>query len=172
MNRGDHGDPVLTAMPPGSGKDRARTSIDLGDLKHPIVCAAHQVWQTLCGERRMPSRVQMTPRIMREFLKYTALIEVLDGGREFRFRVSADAVNLQQGMTLQGMTTADIDLRAPGYGTNLNRLYARVCRRRAPHAYRGTYYRPTDGHAFSHESIMLPLGEDGETVDHVLVVAA
>ena len=109
---------------------------------------------------------------MRDFLKYTALIEVLEGGREFRFRVSADAVNLQQGMTLQGMTTADIDLRAPGYGTNLNRLYARVFRRRVPHAYRGTYYRPTDGHAFSHESIMLPLGADGETVDHVLVVAA
>lgn len=169
---GDHGDPILTAMPPGKGGDRARTAIELADLRHPVVCAALAAWQKLRGERRMPSRAEMTPRVMRDFLRYTALIEVLEGGCEFRFRVSADAVNLQQGMMLQGMTTADIDRRAPGYGTNLNRLYARVFRRRMPHAYRGTYYRPTDGHAFSHESIMLPLGADGETVDHVLVVAA
>lgn len=172
MAHGEHGDPVLTAMPPGKGGDRARTGIALQDLRHPVVCEALGVWQRLRGGRAMPSRAEMTPRAMRGFLKYAALIEVLDGGHEFRFRVSGDVVNLQQGMPLQGMTTADIDARAPGYGTNLRRLYARVCRRRAPHAYRGTYYRPTDGHAFSHESIMMPLAADGETVDHLLVVAA
>lgn len=172
MERGGHDDPVLTAMPPGKNGNRARTGIDLDDLRHPIVCEALRIWQGLRGENPMPPRAAMTPRAMRGFLKYTALIEALDGGNEFRFRVSGDVVNLQQGMPLQGMTTADIDLRAPGYGQNLRRLYARLYRRRMPLAYRGTYYRPTDGHAFSHESVMLPLGDDGETMDHLLVVAA
>ncbi|HWA90027.1 MAG TPA: PAS domain-containing protein [Rhizomicrobium sp.] len=172
MSGGDHGDPVLTAMPPGKGRDRARTGIAIEDLKHPIVCEAYRVWNGLRGDTAMPARAAMTPKAMRGFLKYLALVEVLDGGREFRFRVSGDVVNVQQGMPLQGMTTADIDKRAPGYGANLNRLYARVFRRRVPHAYRGTYYRPTDGHAFSHESVMLPLSDDAETVDHVLIVAA
>lgn len=172
MERGIYDDPVLTAVPPGKNGNRARTGIDLDDLRHPTVCEALAVWQGMRGERRMPARAGMTPRVMRSFIKHTALIEVLDGGLEFRFRVSADLVNRQQGMPLQGMTTADIDLRAPGYGANLNRVYARLYRRCVPLAYRGTYYRPTDGHTFCHESVMLPLSDDGETMDHLLVVAA
>jgi len=172
MERGTHDDPVLTAMPPGKGEHRARTAIEVEDLRNPIVCEALSVWQRLRGERRMPSRADMTPRAMRGFLRNMTLVQVLDGARDFRFRVSGDAVNLQQGMPLQGMTTADIDVRVPGYGSQLKRVYARLYRRREPLAYRGTYFRPGDGHTFSHESVMLPLGDDGETMDHLLVVAA
>jgi hypothetical protein len=48
----------------------------------------------------------------------------------------------------------------------------RVLRHNAPLAYRGLYFRPGDEHIFSHEAIMAPLGADGETADHVIVVAA
>jgi len=118
----------------------------------------------------MPSRAQMTPRVMRSFLKHTALLQVVEGG--FRYRVVGDAVNLQQGIMLQGMTTADLDARLPGYGAQLARLYARACRRREILAYRGLYFRSADQHSFAHESIMAPLGDDGETPDHLIVVAA
>ena len=168
---GDHDDPVLTAMPPGRGKQRLRTGIDVEDLKHPVVCEALALWQGLCGERRMPPRSKVTPRMLRGFLKYAALIEVIDDGRDYRFRVSGDAVNQQQGMPLQGMTIADIDAHAPGYGSHLKRVYGRLLRRREPLAYRGIYFRPTDRHTFSHECVMLPLGEDGETMDHFLLVS-
>ncbi len=120
-------------------------------------------WQRLRGDRRMPSRADMTPRAMKGFLKYMTLAQALDGGRNFYFRISGDQVNIQQGMVLQGNTTDDIDARVPGYGAQLARLYARAMRRREVCAYRGLYFRPGDKHTFSHESIMAPLGDDGET---------
>ena len=172
MERGSHDDPILNAIPPGKEGNRARTGIDLDDLRHPVICEAFTVWQGLRGDRAMPARAAMTPRAMKGFLKFAALLEVLDDGRDFRFRIAGDAVNMQQGMSLSGMTTADIDARIPGYGSRLRSLYARVHRKRQAFAYRGTYFRPGDQHAFAHEAVMLPLGADGETVDHVLVVAA
>ncbi len=173
MDRGRHDDPALTAVPDRpDGNQRVRTAIALSDLRNPAVCEALETWQRLRGERRMPSRADMSPRVMRGFLKYMALLQVLDEGRDFRFRVAGDAVNLQQGMPLQGMSTADIDARIPGYGSQLRRLYQRVLRRREVLAYRGLYFRPGDQHTFSHEFIMAPLGDDGETMDHLIVVAA
>ena len=96
----------------------------------------------------------------------------LDGGRDFRFRVSGDVVNIQQGMVLQGLTTADWDAKLPGFGTHMRRVYHRAMRRRAPVAYSGLYLRAADQHTCSHESLMAPLGDDGETVDHLIVVSA
>jgi hypothetical protein len=169
--RDDH--PVLKAVsdePPA--ERRASTSISLGKLRNPIVCEAFATWQKLCGARRFPSRTDMSPRAMRGFLKNMTLIQVLDGGQDFRYRVSGDQVNLQQGMNLQGKTLTEIDGYIPNYGSHLRKLYQRVLRHREPLAYRGLYFRPADQHTFSHESIMAPLSDDGETIDHLIVVAA
>jgi len=171
MQRGTQDDPALTTVPDKqAAQQRVRTAIALGELRNPIVCEALANWQRLRGERRMPSRADMTPRAMRGFLKYTALLQVVDG--DFRFRVVGDAVIVQQSLPLQGITTADIDARIPGYGSQLRRAYARVIRRRETLTYRGLYFRPADQHTFSHEAIMAPLGDDGETPDHLIVVAA
>jgi hypothetical protein len=172
-----HGKPpgqhVLTAISDEpEAERRASTSIPLSKLRNPIVCEAFATWQRLCGGRRFPSRADMSPRAMRGFLKNMTLVQVLDGGQDFRYRVSGDAVNLQQGMNLQGVTLTEIDARIPHYGSHLRKLYQRVLRRREPLAYRGLYYRPADQHTFSHESIMAPLSDDGETIDHLIVVAA
>jgi hypothetical protein len=173
MPSGRHDGAVLTALPdPKAALKRPSTEIPLDDLCHPAVREALATWRRLKGERRMPSRADMSPRAMRGFLKYMCLLEVIDGGREFRFRVSGDVVNVQQGMSLQGITTTDWDARLPGFGSHMRRVYQRVVRRREPVAYSGLYLRAADGHTFSHESLMAPLGDDGETVDHVIVVAA
>lgn len=167
-----HESPVLTSLSDlPDGERRLPTEIALANLCNPIVCEALEAWKRLAGEKRMPARADMTPRVMRGFLKYMTLVQVLEGG-DFRFRVSGDVINIQQGMPLQGITTSDIDARLPGYGSHLRRLYQRVVRRREVLAYRGLYLRAADQHTFSHESIMAPLGDDGETVDHVIVVAA
>jgi len=173
MGRQNLDDPSLTTLPDAdAAPQRVRTAIALDELRNPVVCQALATWQRLRGDRRMPSRADMTPRAMKGFLKYMTLALALDGGRNFYFRISGDQVNIQQGMVLQGNTTDDIDARVPGYGAQLARLYARAMRRREVCAYRGLYFRPGDKHTFSHESIMAPLGDDGEHADHVIVVAA
>jgi hypothetical protein len=172
MERSGQDDPSLTTVPDVSRDQRVRTAIALDELRNPIVCEALATWRRLCGARKMPSRADMSPRVMRGFLKHMALIQIVEGGRDFRYRVVGDAVIMQQNVPLNGMTTSDLDARIPGYGAQLARAYARVYRHRVPLAYRGLYYRPADQHTFSHESIMAPLGDDGETADHLIVVAA
>jgi hypothetical protein len=173
MRNGRQSDTAVTALPdPKAALKRASTEITLDTVQSPVVRDARDTWMRLRGERRMPSRADMTPRAMRGFLKYLSLLEVLDGGRDFRFRISGDVVNIQQGMTLQGLTTSDWDAKLPGFGTHMRRVYHRVFRRGEPVAYSGLYLRAADQHTFSHESFMAPLGDDGETVDHLIVVSA
>jgi hypothetical protein len=173
MRRENPDDPALMTLPDKQvTPQRVRTAIALDELRHPVVREALETWQRLRGVRRMPARADMTPRAMKGFLKYMTLAQALDGGRNFYFRVSGDQVNIQQGMMLQGLTTEEIDARIAGFGAQLARLYARAMRRREVCAYRGLYFRPGDKHTFSHEAIMAPLGDDGETPDHVIVVAA
>lgn len=151
---------------------RPRTAIALGELEHPLVCKALSVWQAARGTRRMPAKADLSPRAMVEFLKYTALLRVLDGGDEFVFRVVGDQIAVQQGATVQGKTMAEIDAMLPGHGSVLRRIYQGVMTAGVPLAFRGWYLRPADKHPFCHEVVILPVADDGESIDHLFVIAA
>ena len=116
MSHAAHDDPSLTTIPDIARDQRVRTAITLDELQNPIVCEALATWERMRQGRRMPSRADMGPRAMRGFLKHAALIQVVDGGQDFRYRVVGDAVIIQQGLALNGITTADLDARIPGYG--------------------------------------------------------
>ncbi|MBS0274261.1 MAG: PAS domain-containing protein [Proteobacteria bacterium] len=156
--------------PEGIGDDPG-TSISVDDLKQAYTRDAHAAWHGARGTRRMPSRADMTPRVMRKFLSYVALAELVDGGKDFRFRVVGDGIAHKQKLLLIGKTLADVDHLVPDFGTFLRNLYLRTVRQRDALAYRGTYVRTADRHPFTYEAVILPLGDDGETPDHVLVVS-
>jgi hypothetical protein len=151
---------------------RPRHSIALSELENGLTQKAYGVWQNARGERLMPSRAGMSPRVMSGLLRNTVLVRVIGAGDEFEFRIVGDAMVQAQGASLQGMTMAEIDLVLPGYGTILHHAYSNAYRKRAPFAYRGWYVREADGHAMFHESLVMPLADDGETVDHILIVGA
>jgi hypothetical protein len=44
-------------------------------------------WDTLKGEAPMPSKAQLQPQSLKPFLSRIQLIEVIDGGRDYRARV-------------------------------------------------------------------------------------
>ncbi len=145
--------------------------IELHDIQNPVVRRVYELWQQLRGSRSFPRREDITPRRMPELLRNIALVRVLDGGEEFQIRLVGDAIVQAQGATFHGMTTRQIDLVLPGYGSALARLYGDICKNRRPRAYRGWYERQADKHSFFHESVLLPLGPDDRTVDHVLIGA-
>jgi len=95
-------------------------------------------------------------------------VKVLDG--EFQFRIVGDAIVAIQGGTFQGMNTAEIEDAVPGYGRALREVYSHLCSVREPLAFRGNNQSPATGRPFFQETFLLPLGADGETVDHILVV--
>ena len=151
---------------------RARTAIALDALEHPLVKKALEVWRAQCRGRRMPAKADMSPRALIGLLANTALLRVVDGGTEFVFRVVGDQIAVQQGAQFQGKNMAEIDAMLPGHGSVLKRIYQSVMAAGAPLAFRGWYLRPADQHPFCHEVVILPVGEDGETIDHLFVVAA
>jgi hypothetical protein len=161
-------EPVIAPMP---GSDSPSTSIPPNDLKQTPTRDAYAAWQTARATRLMPSRADMSPRVMRKFLSFVALVEVLDGGEDFRFRVVGDGIATQQKLPLAGKNIADVDKMVPGFGQFLKGIYKRTLKRREALAYRGTYMRTADRHPFNYETLVLPLGDDGETVDHILVVS-
>ena len=144
--------------------------IEIADIADPLVQQAVAVWNAQRGAARFPNRDAMTPRAMAPFLRNIVLVRVVDGGKEYEFRVVGDAIVQVQGATLQGLTLAEIDAKLPGYGRALRPIYDELRADGAPRAYRGKIEQTPMKRPFAHESVLLPLGADGTSVDHILVV--
>jgi len=160
----------LATNMPAERQPRPRHGVALSEIENPLVQKALSIWENARGSRTMPSRADMSPRVMAGLLRNTVLARVIGAGEDFEFRIVGDAIVQAQGASLQGMTTAQIDLVLPGYGTILHNAYANTWRKRTACAYRGWYVREADGRSMFHESLVMPLGNDGETPDHILVV--
>ncbi|MBV8978622.1 MAG: PAS domain-containing protein [Alphaproteobacteria bacterium] len=163
---------MLQARSAPRNETRSRNAIALDEIEHPMVRKALEVWNTARGGRAMPAKADLGPRALLPVLKNTALLKVIDGGEEFVFRIVGDQIRVQQGVAVQGKTMSEIDEMLPGHGSLLRRIYRGAVAARAPLAFRGWYLRPADQHPFCHEVVILPVSEDGETVDHLFVVAA
>jgi hypothetical protein len=168
METAGHGKPAPAPM---MGGDWRGTAIAPAGLVQPATRDAYAVWQTQRGARRMPSRADMTPRAMKTFLRFIALAEIVDNGKDFRFRVVGEGIASKQKLSLIGKTLTEVDRMVPGFGTFLRDLYQQTVQQRDALAYRGTYVRKADRHPFTYEAVIVPLGKDGETPDHVLVVS-
>jgi hypothetical protein len=151
---------------------RSRNAIALAEIENPTVRKGLEVWERARGNRRMPSRAQMTPRALMGVLSHVAVLRVIDAGAEFEFRIVGDQIRVQQGVPLQGKRMAEVEEMLPAYGSVLKRIYRNAYEAAEACAFRGWYTRPADNHPFFHEVVIMPLGDDGKTADHLIVVAA
>lgn len=149
---------------------RFRHSISVAEIQNPLLLNGLGLWRGRCADRPFPSRSEMSPRLLAGLLRNTLLVRVLGAAEEFEFRIVGDAIVTAQGASFQGLNMAQIDVRLPGYGRMLRRAYRAICEAREPSAFRGRFERRADGRAFFHESLGLPLGEDGGAVDHLLIL--
>ena len=157
-----------TQLPtPAPDAPRFRHSIPVSEVQNPLLLRGLALWERLRGARPFPSRADMSPRLFAGLLRNTLLVRVI--GDDFEFRIVGDAIVTAQGASFQGLTTAAIDQRLPGYGRMLHRAYGMIVAGGEPNAFRGWFERKADGRAFFHESLGLPLGTDG-TVDHLLIL--
>jgi hypothetical protein len=140
------------------------------DLKSKPVTLALRYWKRLCGARPFPSREEIKPRDMAPFLRNVVLVRVIEGGRDYEYRITGDALVQAFGIHFKGMLLSQIAIADPDYGKAAHAVYECVRNLGQPFALRRSI-APTATARFSyHETIVLPFGKDG-AVDHLLTTS-
>ena len=88
----------------------------LAELSSPVVVQGVAYWTSLRGQRRFPARKELSVRSMAPFLKQVALIEVVNGGEDYCFRLVGDAHVQARGHDFKGETIiGDVGANAPSF---------------------------------------------------------
>ncbi|MDE2500392.1 MAG: PAS domain-containing protein [Alphaproteobacteria bacterium] len=152
--------------------EQSSNRIALEDIESPILLQGVAYWRDLSGERNFPARADVTPRGLASLLRNTALLRVIDGGKDYEYRIVGDAYVMAHGVSFQGKRWSETGKLSPGYHALIKAVYDRVVRKAEPIAMRGWIERGAESSELVHcEYVFLPLGMDGKTVDHILVFA-
>jgi len=146
--------------------------IALNDIENPIVRQGIVYWAGLCRGRRYPARSDVTPRGLKGMLRNTTLLKVVDGGRDYEYRIIGDAYVMAHGRSYQGLKWSETARFSPGYHASIKPVYDSVVRTGEPMATRGWIEKGNRAreHVYC-EYVFLPLGSEERGVDHILVFA-
>jgi len=143
----------------------------IGEAKNHFVKAGAQYWQSLRGQRRFPSRDDLTLRGAAAILPYSVIIGVIDDGADYEFRYVGDAQRQAYRTYFKGMRLTQIEVVAPELGQVLRTAYELLRSTGVPFLLRGEAdYDAIDPRHRFHETAFLPLGAGDATVDHILIV--
>jgi len=122
-------------------------------------------WRRIRGQHQMPARADFDPVDVPRLLSHIGLVDVVQPGPRFRYRVVGTALasqfsQSQDGRFVDEATTAD-------YGAYLLRIFSLPYRLRAP-----VYITERTRYALGYEKLfgrlMLPMGQDRQTPDMIL----
>ena len=146
--------------------------IKLEEIDSPILLHGAAYWRELCDGRAFPARCDVTPRGLAGLLRNTSLLKVIDGGKDYEYRIVGDAFVMAHGTSFQGKRWSETGKLSPHYNAVIKSTYDHVAHKAEPVAMRGWIER--GGHRSElvySEYLFLPLGSDGKSVDHILVFA-
>ncbi|HEY0105090.1 MAG TPA: hypothetical protein VGB91_03330 [Rhizomicrobium sp.] len=141
------------------------------DAKNPTVRIGAEYWRSLRGQRRFPSRDDLTLRGMAAILPHSVIVGVVDGGADYEFRYVGDGQRQAYKAYFKGMRLSRIETVAPELGQVLRTVYEMLRSTGTPFLLRGKAdYEVIDPQHRYHETALLPLGASDAAVDHLLVV--
>lgn len=125
-------------------------------------------WTQLSGERFAPARNELNPTEIREQLGWLWLMDVVDGGRDFRFRMGGDRVVQFFGERLSGNTLSGVAHRAPAFFGRFRDLVSMATKEKKGVAGgpAQTAYEPRS--FLEVEALLLPLSDDGVNVTGIM----
>lgn len=134
-----------------------------------LIRSVYAVWNEKRGARRFPPKAAISPRDIKDGLKFTSLMEVVDGGRDFSYRLRGDglmqAIRRAYGAELLGKTASEFgDL-----GELYDLAHRRVVESGVPRVVE-TCLQLGSHMVRDSEILYLPLGEDDRRVDHIMAV--
>ena len=133
---------------------------------HPDIQAVVAYWRRKAGSRRMPSRADIDPAELKPFLARITLVDVVPDARRFVYRL----VGTEEA-ALRGYDPTGRPVGEAFFGPNRELAFVHYqypVEHKAPFCYRGDF-DVQDGAVENEDVIFLPLSEDGETVNMILV---
>lgn len=133
---------------------------------HESVRRIAAYWRGKAGERRMPSRGDIDPADLVKHLPAIMLVDVVPDARRFVYRLVGTQEAAGRGKDPTGLAVADA-FYAQSAAAALE-PYEYVVREKRPCCVRDPYRTP-DGWLEREDTIYLPLSDDDETVNMILV---
>lgn len=125
-------------------------------------------WSSLAAGSRLPDYRQVDPLDLRPALGYVLLLDVLESGRDFRYRLFGSMISRVSGFDLTGKLLSEHP--ASAYVTEFSLAVGRAAVRRREPIY--TVRRPVGAKDTSlWERLVLPLVDESDRVARLMVVA-
>jgi hypothetical protein len=134
---------------------------------HSSLRALHDYWEAQRGTRSMPARADIDPIDLKSLLPLLILIDVVPDPRRYVYRL----VGTQE-VEMRGADPTGKPVTEAYYGESPEETTCyldRVVRTRQPVLYRGTY-QPLRTRVQQEDVLYLPLSQDGQTVNMIMVL--
>ena len=133
-------------------------------IKAEILREIYRYWRGKCREGALPSRADLDPIDIPALLAHVFLIDIVDGGRDFRYRLLGTHIVESVGFEFTGQLVSEFmrdheeELRAQDY-------HKLVESREPQHVIGNMVAFGRD--YMSYERVLCPLSSDGEAVDMI-----
>ena len=133
-----------------------------------VLAAFFDYWDARRGNREMPSRQDIDPADIPQLLPHIALIDVVEGGARFRYRLVGTAVVDGFNRNLTNRHADELDI--PQVSRDAVHIqYRAVLRKRRPIYLRNVYRLPSGATAMTRR-VLAPLSPDGKAI--TMIIAA
>ena len=134
-----------------------------GSDSHASLIAFADLWQAKRRGDLLPGRKDFDVFELREWLGSVLMMDVLDGGADFRYRLVGETLVQANRRDLTGKRVSEYDFG--GRTAHVLNTFQRPIETNAPVFRRGRMVWNAETNYRSYESVHCPLAADGETVD-------
>ncbi|MBV9990920.1 MAG: PAS domain-containing protein [Alphaproteobacteria bacterium] len=125
----------------------------------------YEAWKRTAAGRLAPKREEITPALLKSALPSIWMIDVIDGGRDYRFRIAGDRIIQFMGRRYAGHLLSEFQGQA---FFDQMRGILKACTEQKRPLMAGPGRSKMPGREFSElEVVVLPLSEDGQNVTTV-----
>ncbi|MEI9994591.1 MAG: PAS domain-containing protein [Rhizomicrobium sp.] len=142
--------------------------VDPDRFDHPTCMFLRNYWNVRRGARAMPARSDLSPAHLKDHLGWVMIVDVLPGGRDFRYRLIGTLVTQYFATDATGQTVTEaFALSGEAVAKAVNAVFEKVAHDKVVVRTAGDANWLAEGME-EFEAIYLPLSDDGETVTHIL----
>ncbi len=147
----------------------AQLDLDKDLPRYPDLCQVLDYWKSRKGDRIVPARADIDPVDIPRLLPRVMLVDIEtgpSGDLDFRYRLSGTGIRNVHGYDATGLRPRD--LKPALYGKLIHAHYRAAVEARAPLAH--VIAMITNKKQRSYARIILPLSDDGETINMLMTV--